>query len=182
MGRLAPGRPSWQFWSNTFYIIYITYIWYILGKADHIHIWYNLVKPNQIDYISYTSYIYNILGKASHSSQYTSRSIHVRGLHHLLGACLLPLLPKKIWWPALLYRLTQKNALSEHDAAFLHQALRAREQAASGRVRLGLHGGGTLHHALKVRFFGTPCSCTNEGFHDYLQNSQQQQQQQQQQI
>ena len=57
-----------------------------------------------------------------------------------------------------MYRVSQKNALSEHDAAFLHQAVQGREQqAASGQVRLGLLGGGRLHHALKVRFFGTPC-------------------------
>ena len=57
-----------------------------------------------------------------------------------------------------IYRVSQKNALSEHDAALLHQAVQAREQqAASGRVGLGLLGGGGLHHALKVRFFGTPC-------------------------
>ena len=61
--------------------------------------------------------------------------------------------------PDPIYRVSQKNALSEHDAAFLHQAVGAREQqAAAGQVRLGLLGGGTLHHALKVRFFGTPCS------------------------
>ena len=39
-GRLAPGRPSWQAWSNTLYIIYVyihhTYIWYILGLIKYI--------------------------------------------------------------------------------------------------------------------------------------------------
>ena len=29
----------------------------------------------------------------------------------------------------------------------------SKQQAVSGRVRLGLLGGGRLHHALKVRFF-----------------------------
>ena len=50
--------------------------------------------------------------------------------------------------------MSQKNALLEHDAAFLHQAVQAQpDPRLLAALGLRLLGGGTLHNALKVRFF-----------------------------
>ena len=62
-----------------------------------------------------------------------------------------------------MYRVSQKNALSEYDAALIHQAVQAQhDPTLLAALGLGLLGGGRLHHALKVRvFFGTPCIYNN---------------------
>ena len=62
----------------------------------------------------------------------------------------------RCYWSMItwIYRVSQKNALSEHDAAFLHQAVQAwPDMRLLAALMLGLLDGGRLYHALKVRFF-----------------------------